>query len=89
MLCTRGLSVTKMNLSVSLPSPPTPQGYVCYKPAEQSACFLRRMDHQDLENIQLSFNASVHRVSRGVTFAEGWLDCGVMKGPQHHRASLL
>ncbi|XP_006027179.1 BRICHOS domain-containing protein 5 isoform X3 [Alligator sinensis] len=36
-------------------------GYVCYKPAEQSACFLRRMDHQDLENIQLSFNASVHR----------------------------
>ncbi|XP_019368300.1 PREDICTED: BRICHOS domain-containing protein 5 [Gavialis gangeticus] len=36
-------------------------GYVCYKPAEQSACFLQRMDHQDLENIQLSFNVSAHR----------------------------
>uniref|UniRef100_A0A8D0H6H1 BRICHOS domain containing 5 n=1 Tax=Sphenodon punctatus TaxID=8508 RepID=A0A8D0H6H1_SPHPU len=34
--------------------------YVCYKPAEQDACYLRKMDYQDLENVQTSLNLSEH-----------------------------
>uniref|UniRef100_A0A8B9P6N5 BRICHOS domain containing 5 n=1 Tax=Apteryx owenii TaxID=8824 RepID=A0A8B9P6N5_APTOW len=31
-------------------------GYVCYKPAEQRACYLRRMDSRDLQDVQTSLN---------------------------------
>ncbi|NXG77445.1 BRID5 protein, partial [Baryphthengus martii] len=33
-------------------------GYVCYKPAEQRVCYLRRMDAWDLQTLQTSLNAS-------------------------------
>ena len=39
------------------------QGYVCYKPVEQRACYLRRMDAWDLQTLQTSLNASEQRVS--------------------------
>ncbi|XP_032634331.1 BRICHOS domain-containing protein 5 [Chelonoidis abingdonii] len=39
-------------------------GYVCYKPADQNACYLRKMDDWDLENVQISFNLSEHRVNQ-------------------------
>ncbi|XP_068764279.1 BRICHOS domain-containing protein 5 [Struthio camelus] len=35
-------------------------GYVCYRPAEQHVCYLRRMDNRDLQNAQPSLNASEH-----------------------------
>ncbi|XP_064414912.1 BRICHOS domain-containing protein 5 [Latimeria chalumnae] len=35
---------------------------ICYKPAEQEACFLRKMEHRDLENVQAIINVSEHRV---------------------------
>uniref|UniRef100_A0A8C8S083 BRICHOS domain containing 5 n=1 Tax=Pelusios castaneus TaxID=367368 RepID=A0A8C8S083_9SAUR len=38
-------------------------GYVCYKPSDPNACYLRKMDEWDLENIQMSFNLSEKRVS--------------------------
>ncbi|XP_044308467.1 BRICHOS domain-containing protein 5 [Varanus komodoensis] len=33
-------------------------GYVCYKPAGQSSCYLRTMEAQDREAVQMSFNLS-------------------------------
>ncbi|NXE54456.1 BRID5 protein, partial [Casuarius casuarius] len=39
-------------------------GYVCYKPPEQGACYLRRMDSQDLHNVQASLNASEQGVNQ-------------------------
>ncbi|XP_074866307.1 BRICHOS domain-containing protein 5 [Carettochelys insculpta] len=39
-------------------------GYVCYKPADQNACYLRKMDDWDLENLQMSFNLSEHRFNQ-------------------------
>ncbi|XP_069060669.1 BRICHOS domain-containing protein 5-like [Pleurodeles waltl] len=33
-------------------------GLVCYKPAEEKACFLRKIEARDLENIQMSANIS-------------------------------
>uniref|UniRef100_A0A8D0FTW4 BRICHOS domain containing 5 n=1 Tax=Strix occidentalis caurina TaxID=311401 RepID=A0A8D0FTW4_STROC len=36
-------------------------GYVCYKPVEQRACYLRRMDHWDLQTLQTSLNTSEQR----------------------------
>ncbi|XP_032847955.2 BRICHOS domain-containing protein 5 [Tyto alba] len=33
-------------------------GYVCYKPAEQRVCYLRRMDAWDLQTLQPSLNTS-------------------------------
>lgn len=35
-----------------------PQGYICYRPAEHQACFLRLMEAQDWETLQLLVNAS-------------------------------
>uniref|UniRef100_A0A8C4UPG3 BRICHOS domain containing 5 n=1 Tax=Falco tinnunculus TaxID=100819 RepID=A0A8C4UPG3_FALTI len=37
------------------------QGYVCYKPVEQRACYLRRMDAWDLQTLQTSSNLSEQR----------------------------
>ncbi|KFP80614.1 BRICHOS domain-containing protein 5, partial [Apaloderma vittatum] len=34
------------------------KGYVCYKPAEQRACYLRRMDAWDVQTLQMSLNTS-------------------------------
>ncbi|XP_009893343.1 PREDICTED: BRICHOS domain-containing protein 5 [Charadrius vociferus] len=39
-------------------------GYVCYKPAEQHACYLRRMDAWDLQTLQTSLNASEQRADQ-------------------------
>ncbi|XP_013800196.2 BRICHOS domain-containing protein 5 [Apteryx mantelli] len=39
-------------------------GYVCYKPAEQRACYLRRMDSRDLQDVQTSLNASEQAVDQ-------------------------
>ncbi|XP_030068147.1 BRICHOS domain-containing protein 5 [Microcaecilia unicolor] len=36
-------------------------GFVSYKPVEENACFLRKMEPRDLENIQLILNVSEHR----------------------------
>ncbi|XP_028942815.1 BRICHOS domain-containing protein 5, partial [Antrostomus carolinensis] len=33
-------------------------GYVCYKPVEQSTCYLRRMDTWDLQTLQTTLNTS-------------------------------
>ncbi|KAI1233615.1 BRICHOS domain-containing protein 5, partial [Lamprotornis superbus] len=35
-------------------------GYVCYKPLEQRACYLRRMDPWDLQTLQTPLNSSEH-----------------------------
>lgn len=40
-----------------------PQGYVCYKPLQQRACYLRRMDPWDLQTLQMALNTSEHSVS--------------------------
>ncbi|KFP52667.1 BRICHOS domain-containing protein 5, partial [Cathartes aura] len=40
------------------------QGYVCYKPVEQRACYLRRMDAWDLQTLQTSLNASEQRADQ-------------------------
>lgn len=40
-----------------------PQGYVCYKPLEQRACYLRRMEPWDLQTLQTPLNSSEHSVS--------------------------
>lgn len=40
-----------------------PQGFVCYKPLEQRACYLRRMDPWDLQTLQTALNTSEHSVS--------------------------
>ncbi|XP_053936880.1 BRICHOS domain-containing protein 5 [Cuculus canorus] len=39
-------------------------GYVCYKPVEQRACYLRRMDTWDLQNLQTPLNMSEKRVDQ-------------------------
>ncbi|XP_062444024.1 BRICHOS domain-containing protein 5 isoform X2 [Rhea pennata] len=39
-------------------------GYVCYKPAEQRACYLRRMDSWDLQNLRMALNASEQGVDQ-------------------------
>ncbi|XP_069726117.1 BRICHOS domain-containing protein 5 [Phaenicophaeus curvirostris] len=42
-------------------------GYVCYKPVEQRACYLRRMDIwdlQDLQNLQPPLNVSEQRMDQ-------------------------
>lgn len=36
-----------------------PQGCVCYRPSEHGACFLRRMEAQDRETLQLLLNTPV------------------------------
>jgi hypothetical protein len=35
-----------------------PQGCICYRPAEHPACFLRLMEAQDWETLQLLMNTS-------------------------------
>ncbi|NXU93557.1 BRID5 protein, partial [Xiphorhynchus elegans] len=39
-------------------------GYVCYKPVEQSTCYLRRMDPWDLQPLQEALNASELRAEQ-------------------------
>ncbi|XP_077172964.1 BRICHOS domain-containing protein 5 [Paroedura picta] len=39
-------------------------GYVCYKPGEQNTCYLRTMDGQDRETLQVFFDLSQHRVDQ-------------------------
>ena len=39
------------------------QGYVCYKPAERRACYLRTMDAWDRQTLQPALSASGQRVS--------------------------
>ncbi|KAM6407556.1 BRICHOS domain-containing protein 5 [Rhynochetos jubatus] len=39
-------------------------GYVCYKPVEQHACYLRRMDAWDLQTLQTTFNTSEQRADQ-------------------------
>ncbi|KFW71316.1 BRICHOS domain-containing protein 5, partial [Pygoscelis adeliae] len=39
-------------------------GYVCYKPVEQRACYLRRMDAWDLQTLQTSLNTSEQRADQ-------------------------
>ncbi|NWR81075.1 BRID5 protein, partial [Centropus unirufus] len=39
-------------------------GYVCYKPAEQHACYLRRMDPWDLQTLQAPLAVSEQRVDQ-------------------------
>ncbi|NXS54164.1 BRID5 protein, partial [Brachypteracias leptosomus] len=39
-------------------------GYVCYKPMEQHACYLRRMDTWDLQTLQTSLNTSEQRADQ-------------------------
>lgn len=36
----------------------TPQGCICYRPAEHQACFLRLMEDQDWETLRLLVNTS-------------------------------
>lgn len=51
-----------------------PQGYVCYKPLEQRACYLRRMEPWDL---QTALNTSEHSVSSCCSIpgtAGGWTE---------------
>ena len=38
--------------------PRHPQGYICYRPAEHQACYLRLMEAQDWETLQLLLNTS-------------------------------
>ncbi|NXP18712.1 BRID5 protein, partial [Scytalopus superciliaris] len=39
-------------------------GYVCYKPVEQSMCYLRRMDPWDLQTLQAAPNTSEQRAEQ-------------------------
>ncbi|XP_064529516.1 LOW QUALITY PROTEIN: BRICHOS domain-containing protein 5 [Pseudopipra pipra] len=39
-------------------------GYVCYKPVEQSTCYLRRMDPWDLQTLQAALNMSEQRAEQ-------------------------
>ncbi|XP_072734473.1 BRICHOS domain-containing protein 5 [Ciconia boyciana] len=39
-------------------------GYVCYKPEEQRACYLRRMDAWDLQTLQTPLNTSEQRADQ-------------------------
>ncbi|KAM6054920.1 BRICHOS domain-containing protein 5 [Chlamydotis macqueenii] len=39
-------------------------GYVCYKPTEQRACYLRRMDAWDLQTLQTSLDTSEQRADQ-------------------------
>ncbi|NWS23044.1 BRID5 protein, partial [Pachyramphus minor] len=39
-------------------------GYVCYKPVEQSTCYLRRMDPWDLQTLQAALNVSEQRAEQ-------------------------
>ncbi|NWH73919.1 BRID5 protein, partial [Piaya cayana] len=42
----------------------TRNGYVCYKPVEQRACYLRRMDIWDFQNLQPPLNVSEQRMDQ-------------------------
>ncbi|XP_075021669.1 BRICHOS domain-containing protein 5 isoform X3 [Calonectris borealis] len=53
-------------------------GYVCYKPVEQHACYLRRMDAWDLQTLQTPLNTSEQRVSSCCGCSPGRLSGGVM-----------
>ncbi|KAM6079223.1 BRICHOS domain-containing protein 5 isoform 2-T2 [Theristicus caerulescens] len=39
-------------------------GYVCYKPMEQRACYLKRMDTWDFQTLQTSLNTSEQRAGQ-------------------------
>ncbi|XP_062999490.1 BRICHOS domain-containing protein 5 [Elgaria multicarinata webbii] len=39
-------------------------GFICYKPSGQNHCYLRMMDAQDYDTMQMSFNLSEHRVDQ-------------------------
>ncbi|NXX56909.1 BRID5 protein, partial [Scopus umbretta] len=39
-------------------------GYVCYKPVERRACYLRRMDAWDLQTLRTPLNTSEQRVDQ-------------------------
>ncbi|NWI89682.1 BRID5 protein, partial [Pitta sordida] len=39
-------------------------GYVCYKPVEQSMCYLRRMEPWDLQTLQEALNTSEQRAEQ-------------------------
>lgn len=41
------------------------QGYVCYRPAEQHACYLRRMEPGDRESTRVTLSTAELRVSDG------------------------
>lgn len=53
------------------------QGYVCYRPAEQHACYLRRMEPGDRESTRVTLSTAELRVSdghgRGVPGGKGGL----------------
>lgn len=53
------------------------QGYVCYRPAEQHACYLRRMEPGDRESTRGTLSTAELRVSdghgRGVPAGKGGL----------------
>ncbi|NXK35621.1 BRID5 protein, partial [Piprites chloris] len=39
-------------------------GYVCYKPVEQSMCYLRRMDPWDLQTLEAALNVSEQKAEQ-------------------------
>ncbi|NXK91942.1 BRID5 protein, partial [Formicarius rufipectus] len=39
-------------------------GYVCYRPVEQSGCYLRRMEPWDLQTLQAALNTSEQRAEQ-------------------------
>uniref|UniRef100_A0A8C3C8M7 BRICHOS domain containing 5 n=1 Tax=Cairina moschata TaxID=8855 RepID=A0A8C3C8M7_CAIMO len=54
------------------------QGYVCYRPAEQHACYLRRMEPGDRESTRVTLSTAELRVSDG--HGRGFL--GILAGQQ-------
>lgn len=50
---------------------------MCYKPLEQRACYVRRMDPWDLQTLQTPLNSSEHSVSSCCSvpgIAGGWIE---------------
>uniref|UniRef100_A0A8C8BHN6 BRICHOS domain containing 5 n=1 Tax=Otus sunia TaxID=257818 RepID=A0A8C8BHN6_9STRI len=63
-------------------------GYVCYKPVEQHACYLRRMDHWDLQTLQTSLNTSEQRHLPGLETKYYREFMGILAGEQVDPKSL-
>lgn len=57
----------------------SPQGCICYRPAEHQACFLRLMETQDWETLRLLVNTS--RVRSPAWLAPPPQSRGQTKGP--------
>lgn len=50
---------------------------MCYKPLQQRACYLRRMDPWDLQTLQMALNTSEHSVSSCCSIpgmSGGWIE---------------